>query len=292
MLRAALVLMLTAAPALAQFPPDHAWPEPPWPEEVISPWNTDRVLIPIPCLEPPAPGRHETLKAGPRQDSVVRWNEAALGGVRADRTPPPVAARNLALFHVAVYDAVNSVMRSHEPFLIRVVVDTPADAEAAAAAAAHRVLIALYPRQAAGFDAVLGDTLAVIPEGEAKARGIALGQSIAEKVLGMRRGDRPSTRSSYIVRDEPGRWRPTPPDYRPPLLPEWAGVRFFALRDATPFRPAGPPALTSPEFSTSLKEVRDLGGVASTLRTPDQTEIARFWADGEGTVTPAGHWNR
>src|SRR3954470_7311603 len=83
--------------------------------------------------------------------AVAQWNEAALAAVKAERTPPPVAARNLAVVHVAMYDAVALASGAYRPFYA----DAPpagADPDAAAAVAAHRALIELYPCRTDEFD--------------------------------------------------------------------------------------------------------------------------------------------
>jgi membrane-associated phospholipid phosphatase len=278
-----LVLALTfaaAGPARAQAP--------------TGPWLLPEDCTPTPLPYPVA----DDFRFGPRaeaavpRDLVLRWNEETLAAVRAERTPPPVAARNLAVVHVAVYDAVNAVAGTYRPFRVRP--DAPADAspEAAAAAAAHRTLAALYPRRAGRFDAALAASLRYVPEGPGKAGGIAVGRAVAEEVLRWRAADLDARPVTYTPRDEPGRWWPTPPDCRPPLLPGWASVPCFALPTAGEFRPPGPPALTSEAYAASYRRVMALGAAGSRVRTRDQTEVAFFWADGEGTVTPPGHWNR
>jgi hypothetical protein len=80
--------------------------------------------------------------------------------------------------------------------------------------------------------------------------------------------------------------------YDTPLLPQWADLQPFAMAESSQFRPAGPPALESQTWATALAEVQSLGRADSAVRTADQTQIARFWADGPGTYTPPGHWNR
>lgn len=225
--------------------------------------------------------------------AVARWNEAVLEAIKAERTPPPVAARNLAIVHIAVYDAIVSINHEYRAFYSGARPRPGSDPTAAATVAAHRVLVELYPKRVREFDAVLDSTLGDVPEGAAKTNGVAHGLAIAERVLKWRAADLTTTsRSSYKFTDEAGRWRPTPPKYADPLLPGWANARGFAVPDRKPFTPPGPPKLTSDEYERALREVKALGGVNSEARTKDQTEIARFWADGEGTVTPPGHWNR
>jgi hypothetical protein len=226
-------------------------------------------------------------------DPVLRWNEEVLAAVKAEKTPPPVAARNLALVHVAMYDAVALAGGAYRPFRADVRAPAGADPAVAAAIAAHRVLIELYPRRVNNLDAALDDTLDHVPEGPAKSGGITFGQAVAEKLLRWRAGDATTAaQHTYKPKEEAGRWRPTPPAHAEPLLPGWGNVAGFAVTDPSKFRPPGPAALDSEAYATSFRIVRRLGSATSPTRTKEQTEIAHFWADGEGTVTPPGHWNR
>ncbi len=272
-----LVLSLASAAVVsAQFPLESPFPE------------SDPILI----QETPVPKPRVAELRAPDRDLVIRWNDAVLSAIKAEKTPPPVAARNLAVVHVAIYDSVNAVHRTHQPFRVRASALPGTSPEAAAAVAAHRALFALYPKQTATFDALLDESLEQVPEGAGKTNGIVLGQAVAEKVLAWRKGDMALRRSDYAARSELGRWQSTPPGFKPPLLPQWAALPSFAMTEVSTMRPAGPPALTSVEFAASFREVKELGGAASSTRTKDQTEIARFWADGDGTITPPGHWNR
>jgi hypothetical protein len=226
------------------------------------------------------------------EDVVLRWNETALQAIKAEQSPPPIATRNLAIMHAALYDAVNAVYRTHAVFKVAA---TPADGtspEAAAAVAAHRTLLALYPRQACLFDAALDATLDAIPEGPGKTAGIRLGQGVAERMLAWRATDGSDRRSDYTPGTGIGWWQPTPPDCKPALLPQWRFVTPFAMQGTSQFPAKDPPQLNSPQYAASLQQVKALGACNSPVRTREQTEIAHFWEDGEGTVTPPGHWNR
>jgi membrane-associated phospholipid phosphatase len=248
-------------------------------------------LGPRPLTEgrPPEAGVTERLK---NPDIVLRWNQVALDLIRAERTPPPAAARNLALVHIAIYDAVTAIYQTHRPYRFEVRLREPADPIATVAIAAHRVLIDLYPRQAATLDAALDATLAGVRPGGDQRRGMDLGQQIAEKVLAWRRTDGSGRRVTFRGGSEVGVWRPTPPDYTPALLPQWSAVTPFGVRDVTSFRPPPPPSLTSAEYTRDLDEVQRLGGRDSRERSAEGTIIALFWNDGAGTVTPPGHWNQ
>jgi hypothetical protein len=225
-------------------------------------------------------------------DVVLVWNEAALQAIRDEQTPPPLAARNLAMVHVAVHDAVNSVRRTHEAFRFEARLCGPTSPETAAAVAAHRVLLDLYPNQAECLNATLRCSMRDLDPGERTANGVALGHAVAEKVLAWRAADGETRRVAYRPRSGPGLWQPTPPRYKPALLPQWSQAKCFAMRSGDQFRPAGPPALDSAAYEAAYREVEALGRADSRVRTREQTEIARFWEDGEGTVTPPGHWNR
>jgi membrane-associated phospholipid phosphatase len=241
---------------------------------------------------PVAQAQDEAVRPRAKPDAVLRWNEAALCAIRTEKTPPPLAARNLAIVHAAIYDAVNAVYRTHRSY--RVQADAPADtsAEAAAAVAAHRALLALYPKRIDCFDKALDETLADILEGEGKTNGMLLGKDVAERLLAWRRGDRANHRTAYTPGSEPGRWRPTPPGFKVALMPQWPSVTCFCMKTGSQFRPAAPPALDSEAYAASFQEVKLLGAINSTTRSAEQTVIARFWADDAGTATPPGHWNR
>jgi membrane-associated phospholipid phosphatase len=220
--------------------------------------------------------------ASPGGDVVVAWNAAALGAIRINNTPPPVAARDLAILQLAVDEAV-VVAQRNSPAVV--------SPEAAVAGAADRVLDQLFPAQAAGFDAMLAGSLAGGTGTPAQAAGVALGRSAADVILASRSNDGSNATVPYTPSTATGLWRPTPPGFAPALLPQWPGVTPFVLRSGSQFRPPVPPALTSRAYAASLSQVERLGRANSTARTPDQTQIANFWADGTGTATPPGHWN-
>jgi hypothetical protein len=232
-----------------------------------------------------------SLGSAASADVVTDWNIAALNAIRANRTSPPVASRALAMLHVSIYDAVNGIRRTHEPYAVESAVPASASIPAAASAAAHRVLVTLFPANAIDFDAVHAATLATMGDGPRKDRGIARGEAAADQILAMRAQDGSDSVIPPPSGSGDGFWQRTPPLYAPYLLPQWGFVRPFVLPAHGAFRPAGPPDLDSADYLADLEEVRTLGAAIGSTRTPEQTEIARFWADGAGTETPPGHWN-
>jgi hypothetical protein len=222
---------------------------------------------------------------------VLQWNEITLQAFRAAATPPPIASRALAIVHTAVYDAVNAIDRTHEVYAVDVLAAPSSSREAAVAAAAHGVLLNLFPAQAATFNAALTASLATIPDGAAENLGVALGANVAAQMLALRANDGSATVVSYTPGADPGDWQPTPPANAPALLPQWADLTPFAMNTPSQFSPSGIPALTSEEYTAAFNEVKAIGDINSATRTADQTDIARFWANGGGTATPPGHLN-
>jgi len=223
-------------------------------------------------------------------DVVTDWNNAALDAIRAG-TAPPIASRSLAILHVSIYDAVNGIARTHEPYLVQSAVPASASREAAASAAAHEALVNLFPGSASTFDALHAAILAAIPDGPQKTAGIVWGEFVANEILTARANDGSDAIVPPPGGSDPGDWVPTPPAFLPYLLPQWGFVTPFAMSSSSQFRPPGPPALDSEQYAADYDEVKELGAAVGSTRTEEQTEIALFWADGAGTETPPGHWN-
>jgi len=228
-----------------------------------------------------------------RADEVTKWNGVMLDAIRATGAPPPRASRAMAIVSTAVYDAVNSIDRLNHPYAIDTIAPAGTSREAAAAAAAHRALIGLFPTQQAALDNALATSLATIPDGVGKTGGINLGVYVGEQMLALRSTDGwDASPPPYLGSTDPGKWRPTPPGFAPGLLPAWGNVRPFGVMSATQFVLPGPPGLDSPAYAAAYNEVKEYGRKTGSSRTAEQTEIAKVWAAGAGTVTPPGQWNQ
>lgn len=250
-------------------------------------------LVPVPQLSPQTHVAEKPAVAeSSPSDVVLHWNEAALQAIKTDRTPPPMAARNLAILHTAMYDAINALEGHSRPYRITIRPEGKPCIRTSAAIAAHRVLLELYPRMAEACDTALDVTLDQVADGPAKESGVVWGQRVAEQILKGRADDGAHRTVRYEPRIAPGVWRPTPPGLRAALLPQWRYVTPFAIPATRDFLAAVPPALNSAAYTEAFREVRDLGRRDSAVRTADQTTIAHFWNDDAGTVTPPGHWNR
>jgi hypothetical protein len=224
-------------------------------------------------------------------DVVTDWNNAALDAIRPGNTAPPIASRSLAILHASIYDAVNGIARTHEPYLVQSAVSSSASREAAASAAAHEALVNLFPARISTFDALHAAILAAIPNGPQKTAGIVWGEFVANQILAARANDGWNASIPPPGGSGPGVWVPTPPAFLPYALPQWGFVTPFAMSSSSQFRPPGPPSLDSQQYAADYDEVKELGAAVGSTRTEEQTEIALFWADGAGTETPPGHWN-
>jgi len=222
------------------------------------------------------------LSATSHADVIVDWNTRADAIAAEKRLSGPVHGRGLAIMHVAMFEALNAIDRRYLAYRLDLVADRNTSREAAAAAAGHAVLTALYPDQRASLDALLAQQLSAVAEGPPKERGLILGRKAAAALLEWRARDGWDAADAYRPVTQPGVYVATAP------------VAGFTVGSWTPwvmespaqFRPGPPPALTSPTWSRDVNEIRDMGGADSRMRSEDQTTAAKFWF-----VTGARTWN-
>jgi membrane-associated phospholipid phosphatase len=201
----------------------------------------------------------------------------------------------MAMMHTAVFDAVNAANAGpYRSFSLgQQAASGPADAQVAAAIAAHRVLVEAFPSRVAEFDQLLRGQIANMPNTAATVRGTELGLAAANAVLARRANDNAfAAQAPYVPGGGIGDYVPNPSNPADPILRNWPSVTPWTLDRGDQFRPDAPPSVGSAEYAAAYNEVKALGGVNSLIRTADQTQIAEFWADGAGTATPPGHWLR
>jgi hypothetical protein len=227
----------------------------------------------------------------PSIDPVVQWNRNLLAIVRTPGAQPATIhpTRSFAILHAAIYDAVNAIDQTHRPYAVRLS-DLPrrASQPAAADAAAHDVLVALYPRLTSTLDAEFQQSLTLVPDGVDKTEGIRVGQAVAEAILALRSNDGANNPPvPFVFGTAPGDYQSTPPNFpKQPQFTHWPNVTPFALKRADQFRPDAPPALTSDRYSDDLNEVQSLGIAGSTMATSDEALTGRFW---NGAIQ--NYWN-
>jgi MYXO-CTERM domain-containing protein len=210
-------------------------------------------------------------------DVITDWNGTGIEILRDRAVGPNKSTRVLAIAQLAAYDAVVAITKSHEPYLPGLEADLPASPEAAAAQAAHDVLLALYPDAEEELADALTDSLEAIDDGDAEDNGVTLGKAAAEAILEARAADHSSDTVTYEGSNDPGKWRPTPAAYAAAADPQWGTVTPFALESANQFRPSAPPALNSVEYTLAFTEVKLWGKATGSARDAEQTKIAKFW---------------
>jgi hypothetical protein len=213
------------------------------------------------------------VPAASAADVVTEWNQKAGAAVAESKLYPFAGTRATSMVQVAVFDAINSIEGRYSPYKVKVSAPAGSSAEAAGVAAAHAVLVKLFPEQKASLDVAYAASLAQIPEGGGKTAGIEVGEEVAGKILALRASDGSDAPNNYRPITAPGVYVPT----TLPIASQWGNVTPWVMERGSQFRPAAPPDLKSAEWARDYDEVKDLGGKKSTVRTAEQTETARFW---------------
>lgn len=217
------------------------------------------------------------LTAVAKADKVTDWNAVASQVLLNTNRGGAQGLIDLAYVHIAVYDSVNAIDGlPYAVFAVRPTNVPPgASAEAAAVEAAYRVLVNRFPAQSSYLNGQYAASLAAIPDGQSKADGIAVGSEVATLFLASRVGDGWNANVTIPLGSGPGAWIPTSP--APPAVQWAARMRPFGIERNDQFRADPPPALISDEWAADYNEVKRLGSINSTDRTPEQTTLARFF---------------
>jgi hypothetical protein len=214
-----------------------------------------------------------------RADVVTDANaKAAEIASRHPATPP--AVRIMAFVQISVFDAVNAITARYPQTRAKIAAPPGASVDAAVAAATRTVLLKLMPTQQAAIDADYQAALKSVPDGAARAGGIAVGGQAAAACLA--REDGMGLPDTYRPHATAGVYVPT----LLPAVPNWGKRRPWVMTGGDQFRPGPPPGLTSDTWKRDFDEIKALGARNSTQRTPEQTAIAKFW---EATA-PAVYW--
>ena len=220
---------------------------------------------------------------------VLEWVQTALKVFAAEATTPTAGSRALAMMGQAMHNVVAAI-NDMPGYQFTAAAADGASLNIAVAQAAHDILASIYPGSAALLDGKLAAWLSMTPDGAAETDGRALGQEIAARIIALRAEDGWDVAASHEGSNAPGAWQQTGPSYMGALDPQWANLDPFVMNSPSAFDPGAPPEVGSAEWIAAYNEVKELGASDSTTRTADQTETARFWAQGVGTSTPAGLW--
>ena len=219
--------------------------------------------------------------------AITDWSLIAQNAiVTVGKRFPGEAAVHMGIVHATIYDVVVAIEGGYRPYAITPTVPPNTSLDAAVATAAYRVLVGRFPEQQASLGDRYFAYLNGIPNGEAKTNGVLVGEEVGVGMLLLRANDGLDNIVPYVQRPPgPGVYEPTAP--ATPLGTRMPGVMPLALEDASQFRPDGPPALHSREYAKDFNEVKDLGRLDSTVRSAEQTAVARFWTDHD-----LPQWNR
>jgi hypothetical protein len=220
-----------------------------------------------------------------RTEVIVSWNKVAHDIAYAeDQFLTFKGQRAMAMMHLAMHDALNAILPVYESYTFRGAGGL-ADPVAAAAQAAHDVLLSQYAAQQTALSDERGRWLAHVPDGTPRERGAALGSAAAAAVLTAREGDGWNSPGTYEFGEGPGRYQTTPPWDGFVAHPGFRFAKPFVLKYPHQFRPAPPPPLSTKTYARALSEVRDYGAVDSARRTDDQSAYAIWWMEfAEGSV--------
>jgi hypothetical protein len=222
-------------------------------------------------------------------DVITDWNLITVKATKVAKYNSNLGSRIEAIEAIAVYDAVNSIRHIGTPYHFYAPPTGAASAQAAAAQAAHDVLVNYFPAQKPQLDSALTHSLALANDGPVES-GKAIGTASAADIIALRANDGADPNKAYPGPAKPGvgQYRPTPSGFTPGINQQWGTVKPFLLKSDTQFRPVAPPAVGTAHFKKALYIVNELGSSASTKRTEDQTHIAQFYKqDAELTVNEA-----
>ncbi len=214
---------------------------------------------------------------------VTDWTATASTTIVANGGKSPAASAVwFAYTSLAVYDAVNAITGEYRPFYYQGIGPRDASLEAAAAAAAHRVLVTYFPSQQTALDGKLSTSLAAIPDSTAKDEGMAVGEAAAMAAIDARIGDGLEANVAYTPGSGPGAWIPTPPAFAAAVTPWLGQMRPFTMKGASDFLPDPPPALSSETWERDYTLTRSYGGTTSSIRSAAEAEIGIFWTEHTG----------
>jgi hypothetical protein len=222
------------------------------------------------------------VPAASAADVVTDYAAKAVAIGVEKQLPNARLTRGLAMVHAAMFEAVNAIDRRYQPYKLELVADKGASREAAAATAAHDVLVSLFPDEKSKLEQALQASLAKI-EGDGKTKGIELGKRAAAGMIALRTDDGSNIQESYRPFTKAGVYVHT----AIPIESTSGMIKPWTMEKGSQFRPQPPPALDSEIWTRDVNDIRELGSINSKTRTQEQTEIGRFWfLTGPRTYTP------
>lgn len=241
--------------------------------------------------------RHANVRVEPLEgrtllsaDMIIQWNQIMIEMFRQDRPGigPTVAARDMAIMDVAMFDAVNGIDRSYQSYVVPAAGPRGASEPAAAAAAGFMTLLAMFPNQRSQLHAEVLESVAPLGHSRSVADGEAWGAYVAAKIMANRAHDGSNQSVQYMPSTAVGKWFPDPLN---PTQQAWGpgegAVKPWVIKTSSQFLPPPPPALNSRAYTDAFNQAKSLGALDSTTRTADQTQAGFFWGyDRAGMGSP------
>ncbi len=230
---------------------------------------------------------------------VIYWNEKTELVLSAPM-PQPYRTRYFAMIQIAVHDALNNIKPKYERYALLNERTQFADPDATVASAAYWA-ITLLGRGSSLVDSWYSESLATIPDGESKNLGIALGKKATDAIIANRANDGFSliTLASPTPPNgtNPGEYRSTvtavnyvPTQMLSPvrILYNWGTVnKPYVIESNQQFRPGGPYAVNSNEYTTDFNEVKTKGARVGGIRSDEEEKMGKFWSENRPSVL----WN-
>ena len=235
------------------------------------------VLVPAVLI---APGATAPRSVAADPAVVTDWNAVAVETIATDAGKANAESWYWFAFEqVAVYNAVVGITRRYELYRWNVRGPRMASPEAAAAAAAHRVLMTYFPASEPRLSAAYAGSLANIPDGVAERLGVRYGERAASHLIDLRADDGRFADVTFDMPPDIGVWRPTPPTFTPFFDPWLSQLDPFTMASPDQFRPGPPPVLTSAAYTRDYNEVKEYGSKTDSARSAAQTETALLFSD-------------
>lgn len=237
-----------------------------------------RIMRTMATMEPHVRQSAPSLNVIPSDAVVLQWNEIAVATVGAQAPFP--STRFMATVQVAVFEAVNAITGEYEPYLGTINAPPGASPEAAAIAASHGVLKAFFPAQGATLDQKRADSLAGIPDGQAKNDGVLVGEAAAAAMIANRTNDGSAPPQFHMpTNSDLYEWQTTAGcPVGGGAFKHWPNVKPFGIESSSQFRADPPPKLTSGTYAHDYNEVQAVGEMNSALRPQDRADVAQLYA--------------
>lgn len=186
--------------------------------------------------------------------------------------------RTLTMVHLSIHDLLNVINPRYETYAYHIK-HPEADPVAAISQVTRRILENAYPDRKDTIDLICNKWLIPIKTSISKQQGIDLGNAVAHSYINLRNGDGHEKQGDYTPMSKPGDYQYTPGWNNWVLKPDFNFARPFALDTVNQFRSPPPPDLESDTYTASYREVKTYGEKYSQIRSEDQTNYARWWAE-------------